>query len=85
MAHHKSAKKRIRQSAKRRLRNRYKKTTMRTYVKRLRATTDKAEAQEMLPKVISLVDRVAKVNIIHKKNASNLKSKLTRYVNSLEG
>jgi len=83
MAHHKSAKKRIRQSAARRLRNRYKKTTMRTYVKRLRATTDKAQAEEMLPKVISIIDRVAKVNIIHKNNASNLKSKLTRYVNSL--
>jgi small subunit ribosomal protein S20 len=84
MAHHKSAKKRIRQNAVRRLRNRYKKTTMRTYVKRLRATTDKSQAEEMLPKVISIVDRVAKSNIIHKKNASNLKSKLTRYVNSLE-
>jgi len=69
MAHHKSAKKRIRQSAARRLRNRYKKTTMRTYVKRLRATTDKAQAEEMLPKVISIIDRVAKVNIIHKNNS----------------
>lgn len=83
MAHHKSAKKRIRQSAARRLRNRYKKTTMRTYIKRLRATTDKAQAEEMLPKVISIVDRVAKVKIIHKNNASNLKSKLTKFVNSL--
>ncbi|MEO0897932.1 MAG: 30S ribosomal protein S20 [Bacteroidota bacterium] len=83
MAHHKSAKKRIRQSATRRLRNRYKKTTMRTYVKRLRATTDKSQAEEMLPKVISMVDKVAKANIIHKKNASNLKGKLTRYVNGL--
>ncbi|MCI4666801.1 MAG: 30S ribosomal protein S20 [Bacteroidia bacterium] len=83
MAHHKSAKKRIRQIAVRRLRNRYKKTTMRTYIKRLRTTTDKAQAEEMLPKVISIIDRVAKVNIIHKNNASNLKSKLTKYVNSL--
>jgi len=57
---------------------------MRTYVKRLRATSDKAEAQEMLPKVVSIIDKVAKSNIIHKKNASNLKSKLTKYVNALE-
>ena len=83
MAHNKSAKKRIRQNATRRLRNRYKKTSMRTYVKRLRATTDKDEAQELLPKVVSMIDKVAKVNIIHKNNASNLKSKLTRHVNSL--
>ena len=83
MAHHKSAKKRIRQNAKRRLRNRYKKTTMRSLVKKLRATTDQAVAAEMLPKVISTIDRVAKANIIHKNNASNLKSKLTRFVNRL--
>jgi small subunit ribosomal protein S20 len=83
MAHHKSAKKRIRQNAKRRLRNRYKKTSMRSLVKKLRATTDQAEASGMLPKVISTIDRVAKAHIIHKNNAANLKSKLTRYVNRL--
>ncbi len=83
MAHHKSAKKRIRQNAKRRLRNRYKKTTMRSLVKKLRATTEQAVAAEMLPKVISTIDRVAKAHIIHKNNASNLKSKLTRFVNRL--
>ena len=83
MAHHKSAKKRIRQNAKRRLRNRFKKLTMRTAVKGLRATTDRATAEDMLPKVISTIDRVAKSNIIHKNNAANLKSKLTMYVNGL--
>ncbi len=83
MANTKSAKKRVRQAAKRRLRNRYKRTTMRTYIKRLRATTDHQEAQEMLPKVVSLIDRVAKANIIHKNQAANLKGKLTKYVNSL--
>ncbi len=83
MANHKSAKKRIRQNAKRRLRNRYKKTTMRTLVKRLRATEDKAQAIEMLPQVVSTIDRVAKVHIIHKNTASHLKSKLYRHVNAL--
>ncbi|MEM7660048.1 MAG: 30S ribosomal protein S20 [Bacteroidota bacterium] len=83
MAQHKSAKKRIRQNAKRRLRNRYKKTTMRTMIKRLRLTEDKGEAEAMLPKVISQIDKVAKSNIIHKNNAANLKSKLTKYVNKL--
>ena len=83
MAHHKSAKKRIRQNAKRRLRNRYKKTTMRTMVKRLRATEDQEEAKALLPKVVSQIDKVAKSNIIHKNNAANLKSKLTKFVNGL--
>ena len=84
MAHSRSAKKRIRQNDKRRLLNRYKKTSMRTLIKRLRGTTDKGEAAEMLPKVVSQIDRVAKANIIHKKNASNLKSKLTRFVSRLD-
>ena len=83
MAHHKSAKKRIRQNATRRLRNRYKKTTMRTMVKRLRAMEDKTQAEEMLPKVVSTIDKVAKANIIHKNTAAHLKSKLTVFVNRL--
>ncbi|WNJ21081.1 30S ribosomal protein S20 [Pontibacter sp. G13] len=83
MAHHKSAKKRIRQNAKRRLRNRFKKATMRTAIKRLRLETDKGEAEKMLPSVVSTIDRVAKTNLIHKKNAANLKSKLTKHVNKL--
>jgi len=83
MANHKSAKKRARQNVKRMLRNRYRKVTMRNMVKRLRSTTDKEAAEELLPKVISAIDRTAKANIIHKNNASNLKRKLTRYVNQL--
>ncbi|MEL6589586.1 MAG: 30S ribosomal protein S20 [Bacteroidota bacterium] len=83
MAHHKSAKKRIRQSEKRRLLNRYKKVKMRTQIKRLRAMTEKSEATEFLPEVISTVDKVAKANIIHKNTAGNLKSKLTKHVNGL--
>ena len=83
MAHHKSAKKRIRQSEKRRLRNRFKKVTMRTGIKKLRLTTDKDEATELLPQVVGSIDRAAKSNIIHKNTAGNMKSKLTKYVNSL--
>ena len=37
----------------------------------------------MLPYVSSLLDKLAKRNIIHKRKASNLKSKLTKHVNSL--
>jgi small subunit ribosomal protein S20 len=45
--------------------------------------TDKKEAEIFLPKVISMVDKLAKKNTWHKNKASNLKSKLSRYVNSL--
>lgn len=80
MAHHKSAQKSIRQTEKRRLHNRYFKKTVRTMIKKLRTLSDKAEAAEMLPKVISRVDRLAKHNQIHKNKAANLKSSLTKHV-----
>lgn len=83
MANHKSAKKRIRQNAKRRLRNRFRKTTMKMMVKRIRGLEDKTEASELLPQVVSTVDKAAKANIIHKNTASNMKSKLTKHVNAL--
>lgn len=83
MANHKSALKRIRSNEAKRLRNRYQHKTTRTFVKRLRNTSDKTEAQELLKTVISMLDKLAKRNIIHKNKAANNKSKLTRMVNSL--
>jgi len=83
MANHKSALKRIRANESRRLRNRYQHKTARNVIRDLRASTDKKEAQGMLSNAISMVDKLAKNNIIHKNKAGNLKSSLTRYVNSL--
>ncbi len=80
MAHHKSSLKRIRQDAKKRIQNRYYKKSTRTLIKKLRELTDKSEATTMLPKVISMVDRLAKHNNIHKRKAANLKSSLTKHV-----
>lgn len=84
MAHHKSAKKRIRQSAKKRLHNRYYKKTTRTAIQKLRDMEDHTDAVKFLPKVISMVDKLAKRGIFHKNKANNLKSKLTKHVKSLE-
>ena len=83
MAHHLSAKKRIRQNELRRLRNRYYAKSARNSLKQLRSIKEKEEAAELLPKVSSLLDRLAKKNIIHKNKAANLKSSLTHHVNSL--
>jgi len=83
MAHHKSALKRIRQDQKKRLHNRFYHKSTRTAIKKLRTMTEKAEAETFLPKVISMIDRLAKRNIIHSNKAANLKSKLTKHVNSL--
>lgn len=83
MAHHKSAKKRIRQDAKKRVHNRYYKKSARTAIKKLRDMEDKTEAEKFLPKVVSMIDKLAKRNTWHKNKASNLKSKLTRFVAGL--
>lgn len=83
MAQHQSSKKRIRQDAKIRLRNRYYKKTARTSIAKLREMTDKAEALSFLPKVVSMIDKLAKKNTWHTNKASNLKSKLTKFVNAI--
>lgn len=83
MANHKSAIKRIRSNNAKRLRNKYVHKTTRNAVQILRGTTDKKEATALLPKVVAMLDKLAKRNIIHKKKASNLKSKLTKQVNGL--
>ncbi len=83
MAHHRSALKRIRQNAKRRLQNRYYKKSARTAIKSLRNLKDKAEAEKFLPKVISMIDKLAKRGTIHRNKAANLKSGLTKHVNAL--
>jgi small subunit ribosomal protein S20 len=83
MANHKSSKKRIRQTLVRRLRNRYSHKTARNAVKALRNTTDKSAAEALLPKVSSMLDKLAKKNIIHKNKAGNLKGSLQHHVNNL--
>lgn len=83
MAHHKSSKKRIRQDAKKRVANRYYKKTTRTAIRKLRDIEDKKDAETFLPKVISMIDRLAKKRTWHPKKAANLKSKLTKQVNAL--
>ena len=84
MANHKSSIKRIRANATKRLRNRYQAKTTRNAIKKLRGTITKVDATPLLSKVISMLDRLAKKNVIHKNKASNNKSKLTKFVNALK-
>ena len=83
MANHKATKKDVRQSAKRRDRNRYYGKTTRNAIRALLANTDKTAATESLPKVISMIDKLAKRNVIHKNKASNIKSGIVKRVNAL--
>ena len=83
MANHKSAIKRIRQSEKRRLLNKYFHKTTRNAVSKLKVLSNKKEAAALLPKVVAMLDKLTKRNIIHKNKSSNLKSKLTKHVNAM--
>jgi small subunit ribosomal protein S20 len=84
MANHKSSIKRIRSNDAKRTENRYVAKTTRTAVKKLRSATDKKEATDLLPKVSSMLDKLAKRNVIHKNKAGNIKSKLAKKVASLK-
>ncbi len=83
MANHSATKKSIRRSAVRRDRNRYYGKTTRNAIRNLLVIKDKTEAQEKLPAVIAMIDKLAKRNVIHKNKASNLKSGITKKVNAL--
>jgi small subunit ribosomal protein S20 len=83
MANHKSAKKRIRANDSKRLANRYFARTMRNALKEIRLTSEKAVAEERLPRVSALIDKLAKKGIIHKNKAANLKSGLAIKINNL--
>jgi small subunit ribosomal protein S20 len=83
MANHKSALKRIRSNEAKRLRNRYQHKTTRNAMKKLKELTSKKEAEKMFPSVVSMIDRLAKKNIIHDNKAANLKSGLTKHIAAL--
>lgn len=83
MANHKSALKRIRSNETRRLRNRYQHKTTRNAMKKLRETTKKADAEKLFPEVVSMLDKLAKNNVIHANKAANLKSGLAKHIAKL--
>jgi small subunit ribosomal protein S20 len=84
MANHKSAIKRIRQTETKRQKNRLQHKTTRNAIKQLKGTTSKKEAEKLFTNVSSLLDKLAKNNVIHKNKSANLKSKLASHVNSLK-
>ncbi|MCK0108862.1 30S ribosomal protein S20 [Flavobacteriaceae bacterium S0825] len=83
MANHKSALKRIRSNEAKRLRNKYQHKTTRNAIKKLRDMEKKKDAEKLFPTVVSMIDRLAKNNIIHDNKAANLKSGLAKHVASL--
>jgi small subunit ribosomal protein S20 len=84
MANIKGSQKRAELAEVRRTSNRFNKKTARTAIARLREITDKKDAETFMKKVNSLIDRLAKKNTWHKNKAANLKSSLSKHVNSLK-
>jgi small subunit ribosomal protein S20 len=84
MANHKSSEKRIRQIKTKKESNKYYAKTMRNALKTIRSNNNKEEAAALLPKMNSMLDKLAKKNVIHKNKASNLKSSLVKHVSTLK-
>ena len=83
MANHKSAEKRIRSNRTKYLRNRYQLKTCRTFIKKVSGLTDKTAAEQLLPKVFSMLDKLAARNIVHKNKSAHSKARFAKYVNRL--
>ena len=86
MANSKSALKRIRINERNRLENRFYKSSMRTLIKKFfkhvgdyklsQNSNDKTQAQILLNKIYSLMDKACKKNIFHKNTINRKKSQL---------
>jgi small subunit ribosomal protein S20 len=81
MANHSATKKDARQAAKRTARNKYYGKTTRNAIRNLKAAEGK-EMDDKFPAVASMIDKLAKRNVIHKNKAANLKSKLAKKANA---
>ena len=84
MANHKSAIKRIRNSETKKIRNKYKHKSTRTAIKKFLLIDKKKVATKELSALVSMIDKLAKDNVIHSNKASNLKSSLNRHISNLK-
>ncbi len=84
MANHKSAITRIRSNNAKRLRNKYYHKTTRNALRKLRTLTSKKEALAMFSGVVSMLDKLAKKNVIHRNKAGNIKGKIQIHLNKMK-
>ena len=80
----KTEKKRARQTPKRTEYNKHFKAKIKSALKNVTAAKKKDEAEKELKKAVKVLDRAAVKGIIHKNNAANKKSKLTKTVNKMK-
>jgi small subunit ribosomal protein S20 len=84
MPQHKSAIKRTRQSIHRAERNKAHLSKVKTLVKKVRSSKSKEEGAAALKRAIKYLDQLGTKGVIHKNNASNQKSRLTKFVNKIK-
>ncbi len=84
MAHHKSAKKRIRQNEVRRLRNKAALNEIKTLMKKVKNATTKEDAEKFLKEAVSKIDKNVSKGRLHKNTAARRKSQITRFVNNFK-
>jgi len=84
MAQHLSAERQARRAVKHRLRNRASMSKMKTAIRRVRESGEKDKAATELKKLAKLLDQLAAKGIIHRNNAANKKSRLSKFVASMK-
>ena len=83
MANTRAALKQVRQSRINRLRNRSRLSQMKTVIRQYKdklAEGNMEEAEAMLPKVYSVIDKTAQKGVIEKNTASRYKARLTKKI-----
>ena len=63
--------------------NKYYAKTTRNAIRAIRNTNHKAAAEANAPNVYAMIDKLAKIGVIHKNKAANLKSGIAVYINKL--
>lgn len=83
MANHAATKKSARKNEARREHNKYYAKTMRNAYRKFLSSESKEEALGFLPSLSSMLDKLAKRNIVHKNKAANLKAKAAKRANAM--
>jgi small subunit ribosomal protein S20 len=83
MAHHKSAKKRIRSSERKKAVNKMTDSKIKTVIKKTLAADKKEELEVLYKEAIAILDKGTSKGRLHKNNAARKKSKLTKHLNKV--
>ena len=83
MDRHPQQLKRERQDKKRRARNIENLSRLRTHIKKVLATTAKADADSIYRDTVRIIDKAVSKNLIHRNTGARRKAQITRHINSL--